>query len=339
MHVVIGIDPHKASHTAVAIDEDEHELASLKVRATSRQVDQLLKWATPFDKRLWAVESAAGMGYLLSQQLVAKGEEVVDVPPTLSSRIRVLASGKSNKNDPNDARSVAVAALRAPKLRPVVQADHSQVLRMLAKRNIEIGRLRNRMVCRLHALLLELAPGGIAKEIYVSDVERLLEKVRPQTPTEQVRYELAGELLDEVRRLDAQLKVSHRRIHEAVRASGTSLTELFGVGPVIAAQVIGFTGDVRRFASRDAFAAYNGTAPVEFSSGGRVVHRASQRGNRQLNHAMHMAAICQIRQKDSEGRRYYERKVAEGKTKREAIRALKRQVSNAVYRQLLLDAR
>jgi transposase len=124
---------------------------------------------------------------------------------------------------------------------------------MYAKRNIEIGRLCNRMVCRLHALLLEVAPGGIAKEICVSDVERLLETVRPETPTEQVRYELAAELLDEVRRLDAQLKISHRRIHEAVRASGTSLPELFSVGPVIAAQVIGFTGDVRRFASRDAF--------------------------------------------------------------------------------------
>jgi transposase len=225
-----------------------------------------------------------------------------------------------------------VAALRDPKLRPVVAADHTQVLRMLSKRTIEIGRLRNRMVCRIHGLSLELAPGGIAKEIYVSDVERLLEKVRPQTRTERVRHEVAGELVCEVRRLDSQLKASHRRINEAVRASGTSLTELFGVGPVIAAQVIGLTGDVRRFASRDAFAACNGTAPVEFSSGGRAVHRASRRGNRQLNHAMHMAAICQIRQKDSEGRRHYERKVAEGKTKREAIRALKRRVSSAVYR-------
>jgi transposase len=310
----------------------------LTVRATSRQVDQLLKWARPFDKRLWAVESAAGMGYLLSQQLIARGEEVVDVPATLSSRVRVLATGKSNKNDPNDALSVAVAALRTPRLRVVV-ADHAEVLRILAKRNIEVGRLRNRIVCRLHAMLLELSPGGIATEIYASHVERLLEEVVPQSPVEQVRYELACELLEEVRRLDAQLKASHRRIRDAVRASSTSLTELFGVGPVIAAQVIGFTGDVRRFASRDAYAAYNGTAPVEFSSGGRVVHRVSQRGNRQLNHAIHMAAICQIRQKDSEGRRYYERKVAEGKTKREAIRALKRQVSDAVYRQLVLDAR
>ena len=141
-----------------------------------------------------------------------------------------------------------------------------------------------------------------------------------------------------MQRLDAQLKESHRRIRVAIRASGTTLTELFGVGPVIACYVIGFTGDVARFANRDHYAAYNGTAPVERSSGGRVVHRLSQRGNRRLNHEMHLAAICQIRQPHSHGRAYFERKITEGKTKKEAVYALKRQVSNAVYRQLLVDA-
>ena len=111
------------------------------------------------------------------------------------------------------------------------------------------------------------------------------------------------------------------------------------MGPIIARQLIGYSGDVRRFPNRDAFASYNGTAPIELSSGGRVVHRLSLRGNRQLNHAIHIAAISQIRQSHSEGRAYFERKVAEGKTKKEAIRSLKRQVSNAVYRQLILDAR
>jgi transposase len=144
--------------------------------------------------------------------------------------------------------------------------------------------------------------------------------------------------LAEVQQLDAQLKESHRRIRTAVKISGTTLTDLFGVGPVIACYLIGFTGDVRRFASRDQFAAYNGTAPVERSSGGRVVHRLSQRGNRRLNHAVHRAAVCQIRQRHSDGRFYFDRKLNEGKTKKEALRALKRHVSNAVYRQLLVDA-
>ena len=108
MNVIIGIDPHKASHTAVAIDRDEDQISSVKVRATLRQVDQLLTWAEPFGKRTWAIESVGGLGYLLAQQLVARGEEVLDVPATLASRIRVLATKRSNKNDPNDAHSIAV---------------------------------------------------------------------------------------------------------------------------------------------------------------------------------------------------------------------------------------
>jgi len=339
MNVVIGVDPHKASHTAVAIDEAEDQISSVKVRATRRQVEQLVRWAEPFEKRRWAIESAGGTGYLLAQQLVACGEEVLDVPATLASRIRVLATGRCNKSDPNDAHSIAVAAFRAPGLRSVEPADHSQVLRILAKRNVDLGSHRTRVVCRLHALLAELAPGGIAKEMYVSDAERFLANVTPQNPTEWVRYDMALELLDDVRRLDEQTKESHRRIHTAVKASGTSLTEVYGVGPIVAAQLIGYAGDVHRFANRDAFASYNGTAPVEFASGGRVVHRVSQRGNRRLNHALHMAAVTQIRNPGTMGRIYFERKVAEGKTKKEALRSLKRQVSNAVYRQLLLDAR
>jgi transposase len=251
----------------------------------------------------------------------------------------VLASGRSNKNDPNDALCVAVAALRTPALRSVENADHAEVLRLLAKRNTDIGNHRTRLVCRLHALLAELAPGGIAKELNASDAEGLRARLGPVTAVERARHDLALELLDDIRRLDAQLKESHRRIRVAVRASNTSLTELFGIGPILlAGALMGYTGDVRRFRNRDQFAADNGTAPVEFSSAGRVVHRLSQRGNRKLNHALHLAALCQIRQPHSEGRAYFDRKVVEGKTKKEALRALKRQVSNAVYRQLLIDA-
>jgi transposase len=336
--VIIGVDPHKATHTAVAISDGEHELDRKRVRAGCSQVEQLVSWAEPFETRT-AIESASGLGYLLAQQLVAAGEIVVDVPATLASRTRVLSTGRSNKNDPNDALSVAVAALRSHGLRHVEAAGHSEVLRLLAKRNTDIGNQRTRLVCRMHALLAELAAGGIAKEINASDVDRFLEAVHPATPVEQVRYDLAVELLDDIRRLDCQLKASHRRIRDAVRASGTSLTDMFGVGPIIAGMLIGYTGDVTRFRNRDHYAAYTGTAPVEFSSGGRVVHRLSERGNRQLNHAIHMAAICQLRQPHSEGRAYFERKVAEGKTNREAIRALKRHVSNVVYRRLLGDAR
>ena len=339
MSVIIGVDPHKATHTAVAISSSEHELGRKKVRSGAHQAEQLLDWAASFETRTWAIEFAGGLGYLLAQQLVAAGETVVDVPATLASRVRVLATGRSNKNDPNDAVSVGVAALRSPGLRRVEAAGHSEVLRLLAKRNTDIGNHRTRVVCRMHALLAELAGGGISKEINASDVDRFLATFVPATPVERARYGLAVELLEDIRRLDAQLKASHQRIRVAVRASGTSVTDLFGVGPIIAAELIGYTGDVCRFRNRDQFAAYNGTAPVEFSSGGRIVHRLSERGNRQLNHAIHMAAICQLRQPHSDGRAYFERKVADGKTNKEAIRALKRQISNAVYRHLVADAR
>lgn len=129
MAVMISIDPHKRSHTAVAIDRDEVELAVIEARATARQVEDLLAWAAGFEDRTWAVEGAGGVGYLLAQQLVAAGERVVDVPATLAARVRVLGSGRSNKNDPNDGYSIAVAALHAPNLERVAPADHANVLR------------------------------------------------------------------------------------------------------------------------------------------------------------------------------------------------------------------
>jgi transposase len=302
----------------------------------------LVSWAAPFEVRTWAVESAGGLGYLLAQELVAAGEVVLDVPATLAARVRVLASGSSNKNDPNDAFSVAVAALRTPVLARVAAADHVEILRLLAKRNTDIGSQRCRVVCRLHAALSELSAGGIAKELNASDAERLLAALTPRNPVERVRHQLALDLLDEVRTLGRPAQGvawPHRRIADAVRASKTTVTDIFGVGPIVACMAIGHSRDIRRFANRDHYAADNGTAPVEFSSAGRVVHRLSRRGNRQLNHAIHMAAICQIRQPHSEGRAYFDRKVADGKTKKEALRALKRRVSDAIYKQLVLDTK
>jgi transposase len=339
MTVIIGIDPHKASHAACAIDHNEAELARLRVRAGKRQLAQLMAWAHDHEARVWAIESAGGLGYLLGQQLVAAGEVVVDVPATLSSRVRVLASGRSNKNDPNDAYAVAVAALRAPRLTAVRREDHASVLRMLAEAHLDLGRAKNRACSRVHALAADLVAGGIGKEVVVSQAETLLGGVRPESAVQQQRLELAQETLAEVRRLEAQLKASKRRVAAAVDASATTLTDLFGIGPVLAAIIIGYSGDPRRFATSGHYAAYNGTAPIELSSGGRTVHRLSRRGNRKLNHAMHIAAVTQIRNPHSEGRRYYDAKAAAGKTKREALRALKRRVSDRVWQRLIADAR
>jgi transposase len=338
MKVMIGVDPHKGSHTATMLDRREHELRRIKVRAGGRQVAELLEWADGVKPRTWAIESAGGMGYLLAQQLVAAGETVVNVPATLASRVRVLASGQSTKSDPNDARSVAVAALRAPSLAPVQRADHTTVCRLLVKHHNDLGRWRNKLCCRLHALVGELVPGGITKEVVVNQARSLLAAVEPGDVAAAERHRQALELVAEIDRVDSQMTDSRTRIAAAVTASGTTLTTIFGVGPIVAGMLIGYTGDPTRFATANRFASYTGTAPIEFSSGGRVTHRLSRRGNRRLNHALHIAAITQIRHPHSPGRAYYDRKVTEGKTPREAIRALKRRLSDIVWRHLIADA-
>jgi transposase len=251
----------------------------------------------------------------------------------------VLGTGRSNKNDPNDAHSVAIAALRSPALNEVRVEDHVTVLRLLAKRHLDLGRWRNKVCCRLHAHVNELVAGGISKEIVVAQASELLEGLRPQGVAAIERHRQALELLEDLARIDDQLAESRRRIKAAVAASGTTLTEVFGVGPVIGAILIGYTGDPLRFATHHHYAAYNGTAPIEIASAGRSIHRLSRRGNRQLNHALHMAAVTQVRHDHSPGRAYYERKVKEDKTPKEALRALKRRISDTVYRRLVADAR
>ena len=337
--VIIGVDPHKASHTAVAISAAEEPLGELRVRACAVQAERLLAWAAAWPQRTWAIEGASGMGHLLAQQLVAAGERVLDVQPKLGARVRLLAAGDTNKNDPNDARSVAVAALRSASVREARADDHAAVLKMWAKRHRDLGRTRTQVVCRLHAVLCELVPGGVPKKIIAAHAARLLDSVTPAGAVDTARCELVAAFLDDLRRIDAQLRETRNKLAAAVQAAGTSLTGLFGVGPVVAATVIGEVRDVSRFPSRDHFAACNGTAPIEVSSGQRKIYRLSRRGNRRINHALHMAAVTQIRQRHSKGRAYYDKKLAEGKTPKEALRALKRQISDAVFARLQADAR
>jgi transposase len=337
VQVLIGIDPHKRSHHAVAIDRDEVKLAELSVRAAKDQTQRLLAWAERFPERRWAIESAGGLGYLLSQQLVDAGEAVLDVPATLAARVRVLGSGRSQKNDPNDALSTAIAALRHRGLREVVADDHRAILRMLATRHHDLGSLRTQAACRLHASLAALIPGGFSGRLSANTAAGLLRSVRPVDGVTAERKAQAQELLADLRRLDAAIAAVKKRIIVAVDAAKTSTTDVYGVGPIVAAIIVGQSGDVGRFVSRHHYASYNATAPIEASSGPRKRHRLNPRGNRQLNHAMHMAAVTQIRN-ETPGRAYYKRKMAEGKTKKEALRALKRRISDAVYRQLVLDA-
>jgi transposase len=212
------------------------------------------------------------------------------------------------------------------------------VLRLLANRHHDLTGSRTRTICRLHALLCLLIPGGSSGRLSARHAGRVLRGLRPVELVDIERKRIALELLADVHRIDDQLEALVKRIGIAVAASGTTVTDVYGIGPIGAAVIVGHTGDVTRFPSAGHYARYNATAPLEASSGPRVRHRLNPRGNRQLNHALHVAAISQVSH-DTIGRAYFLRKLAEGKTRKEALRALKRRISNAVYRQLVADTR
>ena len=339
MSVVIGIDPHKASHTAVAVDEQELPVGNLRVRSSAVQLDRLLEWATPWPQRTWAVENASGLGYLLAQQLIGAGERVVNVEPKLAARVRLLGAAAVNKNDPNDARSIAVVALRNPGLPPLSSTDHVEVIRIWVRRRRELGNHRTRVVNQLHTVLGELIAGGFDRRLSARQAEALLDAFTPVGPVAAARLEVARDLIVDVRRLDEQLREVDKRLRAEVGMTGTGLTDIYGVGPVVAAMVLAMTGDVRRFDSADRFAAYAGTAPIEVSSGPHQVFRLSRRGNRHLNYAVQLVAVTQIAHRDSIGRTYYDRKLAQGQSPKMALRSLKRQITTALYRAMVNDTR
>lgn len=337
MVTMIGIDPHKATHTAVAIDSDEVELGRITVDASPRQGDELRTWAGRFDEPRWAVEAARGMGYGVAQHLVAAGEDVVDVPPVLAARTRVLGSGSSDKTDRNDARSVAVCALRDPSLQRVAPTDHTRALALVANRHRDLARRTTQTKSRLHALLAELTPGGLAGTMSLTRANALLEGIEAADAIDEVRLAIAGELITELAELDRAMRVSRQRVATAVDATGTTLVDIVGIGAIGAATILGAVGDPGRFGTRAQFASYNGTAPVAASSGPNTRHRLNLRGNRDINHVLHVAAINQLRGLGP-GRAYYDRKKLEGKSTKEAIRCLKRRISDAVWRALRDDA-
>jgi len=337
MEVLIGVDPHKGTN-AVAVLNGREELLEYALFATNRAgLRSLRRWAKRFGERCWAVEGAGGVGRPVAQHLVAAGETVVDVPAKLSSRIRLLSMGNERKNDRVDAVCVAVAALRGKRLTEVGDEEgQATVLKMLSERRKDLIKERTRTLNRLHGLLRDLVPGGAPKNLSAHKAALLLRGVRPRVDPALTRRRLAADLISDVRRLDRGLSDLERHLREAVEKASTSLTGLFGVGPILAAKIIGEVGTIARFPTKAHFASYTGSAPIEASSGEVVRHRLSRAGNRQLNHALHLIAICQVRH-DTEGRTYYRRKLAEGKSEKEALRCLKRRISDAVFKKLYAD--
>jgi transposase len=326
MPVIIGVDPHKASSTAAALDEHGQLLDQQRIPASLEGYQALRRWAGRWPQRCWAVEGAHGIGRALAQRLISNGEQVLDVPAKLAARVRVLSVGHGRKSDPDDAVSVAVAAQSAPQLRQVGVEDQAVVLHLLTKRREDLVAARTQTINRLHRLLMDLVPGGARRNLTAKRAAALLAVVTPAGQAAVTRHQLAGELIADVHHLEQRIACVEARIKAAVAQANTSLLELFGVGPVLAARFLGEVGDIRRFPTKHHFAAHTGTAPLEASSGQVVRHRLSRAGDRKLNHALYMMAVVQVR-RPSAGQAYYRRKLAEGKSPKEALRCFIGRVS------------
>lgn len=335
--VIIGMDPHKRSATIEIINDREKVLGQGRFATDRDGYHAMLSLGRRHKDRVWAIEGCNGIGKHIAQRLVADGEIVLDVPAKLSARARLFNTGQGRKTDPVDAHSVAVAALRTNGLRHVSTDDATVALRLLVDRRDELGRSRTDTVNRIHKLLLELLPGGAKKFLSAPQARALLNTVRPRDIVARTRRQLASELIAELTTIDKKIKTANKQLTELVSAGGSNLQALNGIGPSGAARLIGDIGDIHRFASRGHFASWNGTAPLEASSGDQRRHRLSRAGNRRINRVLHIMAIVQLRN-DTEGRAYYRRKVAAGKTNMEAMRALKRRLSDVVFRQMIKDA-
>ncbi|MGA8045974.1 MAG: IS110 family transposase [Dermatophilaceae bacterium] len=291
MKVFIGVDPHKLSVTIEAVDKQERVLATGRFATDNAGYRAMRKHVASWPERVWAVEGSNGVGRSLAQRLLADGEHVVDVPAKLSARARLLDTGHNRKTDAHDAHSVAVVAVRTKTLRVLSYDAELEALRMLSDRREELGRARVQTVNRLHRLLAELTPGKAKKDITTGQAKAILASVRPRDVVGKTRRRLAAEQLSELVVIEKKTKEINKELKAMVLARGSTLMDLPGVGPVVAARVLADTGDVARFADRNRFASWTGTAPLDASSGEQNRHRLCRAGNRRMNHMIHIAAV------------------------------------------------
>ena len=336
--IVIGIDPHKSTHTATAVDPVTNtDLGSIRIDATLAGYKKLIAWAKAWPTREWAVENAEGLGYHLAQWLLVAGEIVLDVPATATARVRELSRGGRRKNDRIDAAAAACVAALQGDARPVAPEGPADALALLGERRTNLSNSRTRLANQLHALLRQLLVGGAPTSLTAAVASALLRGFRARSEVDRIRVGLCRDLIADIRRLDGQLAENEKQMARVLDAHGTRLREVDGIGPVTASRLIGRTGRASRFPTAAAYANYNGSAPVQVASADTDRHRLSRYGDRQLNSALYTIAMVQIRMPASAGPAYYDKKIAEGKSPRAAARSLKRHLSDHVWRIMLAD--
>jgi transposase len=339
MGVIIGMDPHKRSATIEVIDEGGRPLVVGRFGTDKAGYAELLAAGRRHPDRVWAVEGCNGIGKHIAHRLVHDGEVVLDVPPKLSAQVRVFATGNGRKTDPVDARSVALAALYTsanPGLRRVKVDDDLVVMGLLVDRRDELGRARTQTLNRLHRLLLELFPGGAKQFLSAPQARALIATTRPRDLVGKTRRRLAVELVTELETIDKKIKTAEKDLAALVTERGSTLMELTGIGPTGAARLLADVGDIHRFRDKDRFASWNGTAPLDASSGAQQRHRLSRAGNRRINRTLHIMAVVQLRH-PTPGRDFYDARKAGGTPSLMAMRALKRRLSNVVYARMVAD--
>jgi transposase len=336
--VILGIDAHKRTHTVVAIDQAGRELGTKTTVATTTEAHlDLMRWADRFGPvRRFAVEDCRHLSRRLETDLLAAGEQIVRVPPKMMAHARDSAR-TYGKSDPIDALAVARAALREPNL-PVARLDGpSRELRLLVDHREDLVRDRTAHINRLRWHLHELDPSWDPTPRFLTRYSQLKGLAERLNGPEGMVAHIARDLVARVHELTVQANALEREILTRVRLLAPNLLDLPGVGGLTAAKIVAEVADARRFRSKDAFARHNGTAPLPVWSSNRVRHRLSRTGNRQLNAAIHRIAITQMRIHE-DAKAYLERRITMGNTKSEALRALKRKLSDVVYRNLLMDA-
>lgn len=337
--VTLGIDAHKRTHTVVAVDDVGRQLGvKTTTGTTSDDHLALMRWAERFDgERRWAVEDCRHLSRRLEADLLRAGEQIVRVPPKLMAHARDAAR-TYGKSDPIDALAVGRAALANPDL-PVARLDGpTRELRLLVDHREDLVAERTRCINRLRWHLHELDPSWDPPARTLCRLVHLDAAVERLATFEGPVARIAAEIVADVRRLTLRETELEREITALVRQLAPSLLGLVGVGALTAAKIVAETADVTRFKSKDAYARHNGTAPLPVWSGNHERHRLSRTGNRQLNAAIHRTAITQMRC-HPDARAYLDRRLTTHRnTKTEALRALKRRLSDVVYRTLLEDA-
>jgi transposase len=334
MVVMVGIDVHKKTHCAVAVDATGRQLGTpVTVRATDAGHRQLLRWTQRSfaEERVeFAVEDCRHVSVRLERALLAAAAVVLRVPPKLMAQTRASARTRG-KSDPIDALAIARAALREPNLPRAEHTHASRELKLLVDHRDDLVAARtqaqNRLRWHLHELDPEFDPParGLDRICQLDRVQARLEAL----PATLVRR-IALELLADIRALTVRINALHNELTALVKAQAPQLLTLPGCGPLTAAKLLGETANPARFRSEAAFAMHAGVAPIPASSGKTDRHRLARGGNRQLNAALHRIAVTQIRL-DGLGRAYYQHRLDRHDTKMEALRALKRRLARVVF--------